>query len=75
MRLVEVLKRVDWKLLILQKEALVSLQANTVDYIDEDTLNGVIELLDHLQDAAVEDGLLTEKEVEDVYDEYLLDQE
>lgn len=52
---VETLKRVDWKLLRSQKAWLVHAATPEAD--------GLTMLLDALQDAVVEDGIATEKEV------------
>jgi hypothetical protein len=59
---------IDWKLLIAQKEALVYLMSMAkIDSFEQETLEGVISLFDSLQDAAVEDKVLNESVVEEVY--------
>lgn len=56
----KVIDRIDWKLLRSQKEALrKSIGALGVS----SEIYGLVHLLDDLQDAVIEDGLYTEKEV------------
>lgn len=49
-----VIRGIDWKLLREQKSRLLSLQ-----HEDEDMIEGLTNLIDAIQDAAVDDGLVT----------------
>jgi hypothetical protein len=53
----DVVRKIDWELLRAQKSSLL--------WSGNDLGMGVVELIDALQDAAVEDGLATEAEVFD----------
>lgn len=57
----EVLRNLNWKLLREQKEYCANEAANNEDV--SEIYEGVLNLLDHLQDAAVLDGVATEEEV------------
>ena len=60
---VNALSNIDWPLLRQQKLALVSasLPAHSAD--SDDALDGIIHLIDHIQDSMVESGVMTETEV------------
>lgn len=56
--------KIDWLLLRKQKETLVNLiHHSDLALFEKEHLDGLIYLLDQLQDSAVEDGGLTEMEV------------
>lgn len=57
-----VLRNLNWPLLREQKEYLLNEVANNPD-ADSNAYNGILNLIDHLQDAAVLDGVATEDEV------------
>jgi len=57
----QVLRNLDWTLLRGQKEYCFNEGANNADA--EEIYFGVVSLIDHLQDAAVLDGVATEEEV------------
>lgn len=67
-KVLNVIKRIDYPLLKDQKLQLLELSrlGKTSDLFtqeDDDALDGIIALLDELQDAVVDDGIKTEKEV------------
>lgn len=57
----EILRNMNWALLREQKEYCVNEAANAPDVAA--IYDGIISLIDHLQDAAVLDGIATEDEV------------
>lgn len=57
----QVLRSLDWKLLREQKDYCFNESANNKDA--EEIYDGIVNLIDHLQDAAVLDGIATEEEV------------
>lgn len=57
----EVLKNLNWGLLRLQKDYFLNEAANNKEA--DEIYNGIVSLIDHLQDAAVLDGVATEDEV------------
>jgi hypothetical protein len=64
----EVMKKVDLEMLVLQKAALVDLRARfEPDDFEGDTLEGVINFLDFLQDTAEEEGLITAQKIKELY--------
>jgi len=50
------INNIDWKLLREQKEWLLS-----ISDVDERNLDGVLNLIDHIQDQAVEQGVASEE--------------
>ena len=54
----EAIRKIDWKKLRQQKRWLVAYQGG-----DDNAAEGLLNLLDHIQDAAVADGLASEEEV------------
>ena len=63
MKVTITLENVDWKLLQEQKESLVKHAMDTKESDLRDCLDGVINFLDAIQDAAVNQNQVTEKEV------------
>lgn len=57
----EVLRNLNWPLLREQKEYCINEMANNKGA--EEIYSGIVSLFDHLQDAAVLDGVATEEEV------------
>jgi hypothetical protein len=67
-KVLNTVKRIYYPLLRHQKTTLLELSkaGESSDFFtreDHDALNGIINLIDRLQDAVVEDGIKTEKEV------------
>lgn len=59
----EVLMKLDFTLLKAQKSVLINLQAKkTITKPEWDTLEGMINLIDHIQDTAVAKAIVTEEE-------------
>ena len=57
----QILARMDWELLREQKDYCLNELDNNKEA--EEIYNGIIHLIDHMQDAAVIDGIATEEEV------------
>jgi hypothetical protein len=60
------IKQIDWALLRDQKRVLLSIPEQLVSPLQYDSLQGVISLLDGLQDFVVDKGYLSSKEVFDL---------
>lgn len=59
----EVLMKLDFTLLKAQKSLLINLQGKkTITKPEWDTLEGIINLIDHIQDTAVKKAIVTEEE-------------
>lgn len=54
---------IDWALLRQQKEALLTIPEQLINSTQYDALQGIIELIDHLQDYAVWSEAVTEEVV------------
>lgn len=60
------IKQIDWALLRDQKRILLSIPEQLISPLQYDSLQGVISLLDGLQDFVVDKGYLSSKEVFDL---------
>jgi hypothetical protein len=50
----DLIEAIDWVKLRHQKKALIMVISNSVDYTTKSRLNGILDLLDNLQDFAVD---------------------
>jgi hypothetical protein len=62
-KLEEVLKKTDWDLFADQKQNLVDIILYPAVEVHNDKLQGILNWIDSIQDAAVEDGILTENDI------------
>ena len=63
------LDEISWGLLRKQKKTLLKVIMDTRDSEEKTDLDGILGLLDYIQDEAVETGIATEKEVFDLDEE------
>jgi predicted ATPase len=60
----DLIKNIDYRMLTSQKQTLLKLQENPVlSQREKDVIEGIINLIDTLQDKAVDSKILTEAEV------------
>lgn len=60
----EFLKGIDWKGLVEQKEHLIEMSiSGAMTQREIITIGGILGLIDHIQDSAVDSGLYTEEQV------------